>query len=169
MRAKDIVLVGILSASLTVAKLALSFLPNIEIISLLFIIYTQVFGLKKSLTIAFIFSSFEIFIYGFSTWLLGYYIVWPLLIVLSYLLAKFFKSEYAFGILSGLFGYSFGLIFALIESIFYGWAYGLTYWISGLPFDLIHGTSNFILVLILYKPLKEVLEKLNKIYYKSNP
>ena len=32
------------------------------------------------------------------------------------------------------------------------------WWVSGIPFDMIHGVSNFVLMLVLYKPLRRVLE-----------
>lgn len=165
MKVKDIVLIAILSASLTAGKLALSFIPNVEIVTLLFIVYTSVFGLKKSLFISLIFSTTEILLYGFSTWLLGYYLIWPLLIILTSILNKFIKSEYGYASLAALFGYLFGFFFAIIESIFYGLAYGLTYWINGIPFDLIHGTANFIIVLILYKKMTNLLTELKINYY----
>ena len=165
MNIRDIVLISILSASLTAGKLALSFIPNVEIVSLLFIVYTIVFGTKKSLFISLVFSSTEILMYGFSTWLIGYYIIWPLLILLVSLIKKSFQSEYAYAFLGALFGYSFGFFFAMFESIFYGLAYGWAYWLRGIPFDLIHGTSNFIIVLILFKPMVRLLERLKKEFY----
>lgn len=165
MSIKDIVLIGILSASLTAGKLALSFIPNVEIVTLLFIVYASVFGLKKSLFIALIFSTTEILMYGFSTWLLGYYIIWPLLVLSVSVLKNIIKSEYGYAIIGALFGYLFGMLFAVIESIFYGLAYGFTYWINGLLFDLVHGTSNFIIILTLYKPMSNLLLKLKNSYY----
>ena len=165
MKAKDVVLIGILSASITAGKLALSFIPNVEIVTLLFIVYTVVFGYRRTLLVSIVFTTTEIFIYGFATWLLGYYIIWPTLILLTEIMHKRFKSEYAYAILGGIFGYIFGLFFAVIESFFYGIAYGWAYWIRGLLFDLLHGTSNFIIVLLLFKPVKNLLEKLKKSYY----
>lgn len=165
MTIKDIVLVGILSASLTAGKLALSFVPNVEIVTLLFIIYASIFGMKKSLFVALIFSTSEILIYGFSTWLLGYYIIWPLLVIIVSILKNVLKSEYSYAIIGALFGYLFGMFFAVIESLFYGVAYGWTYWINGLLFDLVHGTSNFIIILTLYKPMTNLLLKLKDSYY----
>lgn len=162
MKVRDIVLIAILSATLTASKMALSFVPNVEIVTLLFIIYTTVFGLKKALLVSIIFSTTEIFLWGFNTWLLGYYLIWPLLVILTSIINRKFKSEYAFAILAGIFGLSFGLFFSIIESIFYGVGYGITYWIRGLLFDIIHGFSNFILVLILFKPIKNVIEKQSK-------
>lgn len=165
MSIKDLVLISILSASLTAGKLALSFVPNVEIVSLLFIVYASVFGMKKSLFVALIFSTTEILIYGFSTWLLGYYLVWPLLVLIVSIFKKKIRSEYGYAIIGALFGYLFGFFFALVESVFYGLAYGFTYWINGLLFDLVHGTSNFIIVVTLYKPISNLLSRLKASYY----
>ncbi len=164
MKARDVVLIGILSASITAGKLALSFIPNIEIVTLLFIVYTVVFGHKRTLLVSLIFTTTEIFIYGFATWLLVYYFIWPILIMITELISKRFKSEYAYGILGAIFGYTFGIFFAVVESFFYGLAYGWAYWIRGLLFDLLHGTSNFIIILFLFNPLKNLLGKLKKHY-----
>src|SRR5690554_183569 len=111
MEVKDIALIGVLSATITAGKLALSFIPNVEVVTLLFIIYTVVFGLKRSLMISVVFSTIEVLIYGFSTWFIVYYIIWPGLILLTNLL-KERVSEYGFAILAGVFGLSFGLFFA---------------------------------------------------------
>lgn len=165
MNIRDIALIGILSASLTAGKLALSFIPNIEIVTLLFIIYASVFGLKKSLFVSLIFSTSEILIYGFSTWLLGYYIIWPMLIILVSTMKNRFNSEYVYATIGALFGYLFGMFFAVVESFFYGVSYGWVYWINGLLFDLVHGTANFIIILTLYKPLLKVMVKLKDSYY----
>ena len=165
MKIRDIALIGILSATITAGKLALSFIPNVEIVTLLFIVYTIVFGREKGFLISLVFTTTDILIYGFSTWLLGYYIVWPMLIIITGLMKERIKSEYGYAAIGAIFGYTFGLFFAVVESFFYGAAYGWTYWIRGIPFDLIHGTSNFIIILILYKPITDILMKLKKSYY----
>lgn len=157
MRVKDIALIGVLSATITAGKLVLSFIPNVEIVTLLFMIYATVFGIKRTLLVSIIFTTTEIFIYGFATWLLVYYFIWPVLVVLSGILGKKIKNEYGFATLAGIYGLAFGLFFAVGESLFYGWAYGVTYWVRGLPFDIVHGFSNFILVLILFKPLRKII------------
>lgn len=159
MRAKDIALIGLLSATITAGKLALSFVPNVEIVTLLFIIYTLVFGVKRTLMVSIIFITTEILIYGFSTWLLVYYIIWPVLIIISGILGMKIKTEYGYAFIAGIYGLCFGLFFAIGESFFYGIGYGITYWVRGLPFDILHGFSNFILVVILFNPLKNTLDK----------
>ncbi|NLC43312.1 MAG: hypothetical protein GX783_03410 [Clostridiales bacterium] len=158
MRIRDIVLIGLLSAATTAGKLALSFIPNVEIVTLFFILFAVVLGMKRSLFIAVVFVTTDILIYGFSTWVLGYYLVWPLLVFIASLLRKKANSEYIYATLGGLFGLFFGLFFAITESLFYGPAYGLAYWVNGLTFDLVHGVSNFIIVLLMYKPLKNMLD-----------
>ncbi len=158
MRIRDIVLIGLLSAATTAGKLALSFVPNVEIVTLFFILFAVVLGMKRSLFIAVIFITTDILIYGFSTWVLGYYLVWPLLVIIASVLRKKTSSEYAYAALGGLFGLFFGLFFAITESFFYGPAYGLAYWVNGLTFDLVHGVSNFIIVLLMFKPLRNMLD-----------
>ena len=55
---KEIALMGILSALLIIGQVALGFLPNIEVVTLLVIAYTLVFG-KKVFFIIYIFVLVE--------------------------------------------------------------------------------------------------------------
>ena len=157
MRAKDITLIAILSASLTAGKFVLSVVPNVEIVTFLMILYTVLFGYKRTLMVVAVFVTTEILIYGFGTWLLGYYILWPTLVILTHIISRTLKSEYGYAILSAIYGFTFGLFFALFESLFYGISYAIPYWISGIPFDIVHGTSNFIIMLVLYKPMVKTI------------
>ena len=159
LKVHDIVMVGLLSATITAGKLALSFVPNVEIVTLLFIVFTVSLGLKKALLVSVIFSTTEILIYGFSTWILGYYLIWPLLVIITWFVNKTINSEYVYAAIGGFFGLFFGFFFALVESIFYGWAYGVSYWLRGIPMDVLHGASNFIIVLLLFEPLYRIFKK----------
>ena len=154
LKAKDIAVIGLLSASITIGKLALSLVPNVEIVSLLFIVYTIVFGVKHSIIISIIFSTTEIFIYGLSTWLLGYYFIWPMLIFITHIVKKTVKDEYGYAtIVAGLFGLF--LEHFRYSRILFLW---ICIWVNILdpriPFDILHGVSNFIIVLILFNPTK---------------
>jgi len=167
MKIRDIVLAGILSAATTAGKLALSFVPNVEIVTLFFIVFTTTLGIKRSLMVAMVFVTTEILIYGFSTWVIGYYLIWPILVLIISALSKRVSSEYGYAATGALFGFFYGMFFAITESFFYGPAYGLAYWINGLTFDLIHGVSNFIIILLLYKPLRKMMDTSLKHYYNS--
>lgn len=159
MKVQDLVLISILSASVTAGKLALSFIPNVEVVTLLFMVYTMVLGVKRTLMISVIFATTEIFLYGFSTWVMGYYIVWPILILSTGLVKGKIKSEYGFAIISGIFGIAFGFFFAVFESLFYGIAYGMAYWVRGIPLDILHGASNYVIAITLFNPLVKVFKQ----------
>jgi energy-coupling factor transport system substrate-specific component len=77
---KDVVVIAFLSAVLTAGKLALSGIPNIEIVSFLIILYTARLGWAKTLLITVVFATTEVMIWGFGIWTFGYYLFWPLLV-----------------------------------------------------------------------------------------
>lgn len=155
--------IALLSAILYVLKVALEFLPNVEIVTLLIIIYSLVFG-KESILIVTVFNFFELIQWGFGTWWISYLYVWPLLCVITLLLKKILKEEFvAWSVVSGGFGIIFGSLFAVLY-LPIDPAYALSYWISGLPWDVWHGGFNFILMLILGKPLYRLLMRLKKLF-----
>ena len=65
-------------------------------------------------------------------------------------------------IVLGLFGLLFGLLCTPATLITAGLNAAVSWWIAGIPFDLIHGVSNFILCLLLYKPLVNALSRIIK-------
>ena len=40
-----------------------------------------------------------------------------------------------------------------------GWQAALSYWVSGIPFDLVHGISSAVLVYLLLLPLHRLMER----------
>ncbi len=151
--------IALLSAILYVSKLALDFLPNIELVSLLTILYTLVFG-KEALLIVTVFNLFQIIQWGIGSWTISYLYTWPLLCLLTLLLKKLIKEEFIiWSIVSGIFGLLFGSLFALVY-IPVDPAYALSYWIMGLPWDVWHAAWNFVLMLALGKPLYKVLNRM---------
>lgn len=102
---------GILSALLIIGQVALGFLPNIEVVTLLVIAYTLVFG-KKVFFIIYIFVLVEGLIYGFGLWWINYLYVWSVQAAVSLFFRKQ-KSVLFWSILSGFFGITFGALCAL--------------------------------------------------------
>lgn len=159
MSVRKLTRIALLSAILYVSKVALEFLPNVELVSLLVIIYTLVFG-KEVFLIVTVFNFFELIQWGFGTWWFSYLYIWPLLALLTLLLKKLIKEEFViWSLISGLFGLIFGSLFAIVY-IFVDPAYALSYWISGLPWDVWHAVWNFVLMLVLGKPLYQLLNRL---------
>lgn len=156
MSVRKLTRVALLSATLYIAKVALEFLPNVELISFLIIIYTLVFGAETLLTIA-VFNMFELIQWGFGVWWVSYLYVWPILCLLTLLLKKIIREEFwLWAMVSGLFGLLFGALFAAAY-IPVDTAYAFAYWVSGLPWDVWHAVCNFVIMLIIGKPIWRML------------
>ncbi|MFV0352095.1 MAG: hypothetical protein ACK5JF_07300 [Oscillospiraceae bacterium] len=151
---QGIALAGVLGALLLVVQVALAPLPNIELVSIIILVSALHF---KTITIAamYIFVLGEGLIYGFHIWWICYLYVWLVLFLITCL---FFKvdSVLFWSIINGLFGLLFGALCSIPYFFIGGVGYGISYFIAGVPFDLLHCTGNFATALLLYKPLDKV-------------
>ncbi|MCI8838660.1 MAG: hypothetical protein HFG74_11485 [Hungatella sp.] len=146
---------GLLAAVLFALQISLIHLPNIELVSVMVIVYTLVLG-KRVLNILAVFTILEGMFHGFGIWWISYLYIWPVLAGLTVLLKKWGAPDWGYGILSCLFGFSFGFLCSL-PYIAGGWGAVFAWWISGIPFDVVHGISNLVIGLVLFKPVKKVL------------
>ena len=166
---RDIALIGMMTAVIEVSKLMLSFLPNVELVTFWIIMFTLFFGPKVIYSII-VFILIEISIYGIHIWVIMYGYIWPLLALIVYLFRKG-KSVWFYSILSGFFGLLFGafcsLPYIVIGTVDGGIQSGLimafNWWVAGIPFDILHGIANFAVMLVLYRPVRILLEKLKKV------
>lgn len=154
----DITVLAILSALLFVVQAALAFLPNIELVSLLTIIYTLIIG-RRTLYTIYIFAILEGLVYGFGIWWFNYLYVWTILFIVVSLLRKN-KSVIIWAIISSFFGLSFGFLCAIPYAAAGGLGAGFAWWVAGIPFDVIHGVGNFVVTLLLFKPVYYIISKL---------
>jgi len=155
---QELALLGLMTATLSLGKSVLAFIPNVEIVSFLIIIYTLLFGFKV-LWAVFAFVLLEIFSYGLGLWTVMYLYIWPLLSLLTLLFRKI-KNPFFWSFLSGIYGLAFGGLCS-IPYLFIGGPYMMyTWWLSGLPWDLTHGIANFVICLILFVPITSLLKKL---------
>ncbi len=157
-KARDIALMGMMAAALEAAKFVLSFLPNVELVTLLIILYTLYFG-KKVLPVIAVFVLLEGCRYGFGLWWVMYLYAWPLLAGVTWLLRRQ-RSAWVFSILAGAFGLSFGALCAVPYFFAGGPAAAFSWWVAGIPYDIIHCVSNFLLCRLLFCPLRDVMEKI---------
>lgn len=166
MSIQRLVKIGLLGASLTVAKWALSFIPNTELVSLLIVLYALVFG-RDTFWMILVFNLMEGLQWGFGIWWISYLYTWPILAAVTLLLKRMFKEEFLlWAVVSGVFGLLFGSFFALAY-VPADPMYALTYWIRGLPWDAWHGACNFIVMLVLGKTLYRVLLRFNNGVWKE--
>ena len=158
---KELVSMGFLSAILLIGQVGMSYLPNIEIVSLLIYIYTQVYR-KKVFFIIYVFVFLEGCIYGFGLWWFGYLYIWSVLALIVLWNGRQQTSVIMTAVILGAYGLSFGMLYALPYFIAGGWATGFSYWVSGIPFDLLHCAGNVAVSLICYRPLRTLLGKLKR-------
>lgn len=158
LRTKDLVLLGSLGLILFAAKMVMAGLPNIEPVTLLVMAYTVTMG-RKALYPIYVYAGLEICMWGLNLWSINYLYVWLVLYGLSRLFRNM-RSSLGWAILAGGFGLLFGTLCVPVYFLSGGWAFGLSWWVSGIPFDLAHGAGNFVLALILFKPIREILERL---------
>lgn len=156
----DIAQIGIMTAAMEGGKLALAFLPNVEIVTLLVILYTLCFGRNVFYAI-FIFTWIEGSLYGFGIWFIAYLYIWPMFALITRLFRK--KTGAVFwSILSAFFGLFFGAFSAVPYIFISGLDGAFAWWIAGIPYDMIHCVSNFVITLALFRPLNTVLNRLSK-------
>lgn len=164
---RDIALIGVMAAVIEVCKTALSFLPNVELVSFWIIMFTLFFGWRILFVVP-VFVLIEGCIYGMGLWWVMYLYIWPFLALLAYLNRKQ-ESVWFWSILSGIFGLFFGLLCAvpyfvigISDSGVRGGLYaGFTWWVAGIPWDIVHCVSNFVIMLVLYKPIRKMMQKIH--------
>lgn len=154
---REMVLFGILGAMTFAAKYVMSFLPNIEPSSLMVMLFAVVFG-KKWVYPTYLYVAMEVLFYGINLWTINYLYIWAVLAVAA-LLLKDMKSSLGWAMVSGIFGLLFGVLCGIVDVFIGGFSYAVTKWISGIPFDISHCVGNFVIALVLFPPLRDLLEK----------
>lgn len=156
--ARDITWQAVFTALMIAGKEAMASLPNVEPVTLLIIAGTLVFGLKMFASVG-AFVLVEGVLYGFGFWFPAYCYLWPLLVLVTWLL-RGEEGRLFWAIIAGFFGLSFGLLFELPFLFIIGFKATLAFYISGIPFDLVHAAGNFAITFALLPTLLRLLRKL---------
>lgn len=159
-KAKDITLIGMMIAVIEVCKVVMAGIPNVELTSFWIIVFCACFGKKMFYTIP-AFILIEGLMYGFGLWWFQYLIAWP---VLGIVASRFRNTDSAFGwaLISGIFGLFFGVLCAVPYLFMGGLKTAIAWWIAGIPWDLVHGVANFVIMLVLYNPVSNVMKKIRE-------
>ncbi|MDE6210739.1 MAG: hypothetical protein K2O31_06440 [Clostridia bacterium] len=172
-RALKLALIAIMAATLEGGKLALSFIPNVEIVTLLCAIYGYVFGFYGIIA-TYIFVGIETLIWGANTWVVTYLIHWGCVSFVFMLLGKFkIRSRLiatataviltvAFGVLSSL--VDTGLLTGFFDNF---WKRFAIIYTRGVAFYVAQIVCNLLLFLIVFKPLVNRIEMLLPERFKS--
>ncbi|MBE6978410.1 MAG: hypothetical protein E7438_07275 [Ruminococcaceae bacterium] len=155
---REVVLFGMLAALTFALQVVMGPLPNIEPVSLLVILFAVTFG-WKSLYVIYTFVAMEILYYGLSTWCIYYLYVWTVLALVAILLRKV-KEPVLWAVISGAYGLLFGVLCAIADVFMGGVGFAVSKWVSGVWFDILHCVGNFVIALVLFKPLHSLLSRL---------
>lgn len=147
-----------LGALVFVLKMALAGLPNIEPVTLLIMLYSVTLG-RWALIPVYLYVMLEYLVWGIHLWSLCYLYIWLVLWALAYLLRRM-TSSLSWAILAGAYGLCFGALCLPVYAATGGWFYAFAWWGSGIPMDLLHCGGNFVMALVLFRPMRNLLDKL---------
>ncbi len=155
---KEIAVFGMLAAVMYASKLIMEALPNIHLLGTFIVAITVVYRWKALYPI-YIFAIIVGIFSGFSTWWLPYLYIWTFLWGFIMLLPKKLPKRIApliYMFVSMLHGFLYGILYAPMQALMFGLDFkGMIAWIiTGFPFDLIHGISNFVCGLLIVPIIK---------------
>ena len=158
--ARAIAETAVMSAMLVGGKLALSFIPNVEVVTTLTIVFGACFGFR-AVPASLVFCTADMFLYAFSLDVaVSYYVYWPLLCLSAAVLSALkAKSLYVYLILALVGTLFFGVLTSLVFSLFYSVPFVPVY-VAGLPFYAMQLVSSLVFMLAGFDPLSKVLKKI---------
>ncbi len=157
---RELILFGILGALTFAMKLVMAALPNIEPVSLCVMVYAVVFGYKALYPI-YVYVAMEILCFGLGIWNMYYLYIWAILAVTAFFLRDM-QQPLGWALVSGVFGLLFGALCGIADAFIGGIPFAVAKWASGIPFDITHCLGNFFIALVMFKPLRELLDRLYK-------
>ncbi len=136
-----------LGAVMYASKLLMEVAPNIHLLGVFTIAFTLVYH-KNAFYPIYIYVILNGIFSGFAVWWVPYLYVWTVLwgavMLLPKHLPKKIRALVYMAVCAG-HGFLFGTLYAPAQALLFGMSFqGMVSWIiAGLPFDFIHGVSNF--------------------------
>ena len=149
-----------LGAVMYASKVIMELAPNIHLLGVFTIAYTVVYR-KKALYPIYTYVLLNGIFSGFAAWWIPYLYLWAVLWGVVMLLPKNMPKKIQPIVYMGVcaaHGFLFGTLYAPAQALLYGMSFqGMIAWIiAGLPWDFIHGVSNFFCGLLIM-PLISIL------------
>lgn len=143
------------------SKLIMELIPNVHLLGVLTIAYTVVYR-KKALYPIYTYVILNGILCGFAVWWVPYLYLWTLLWGAVMLLPKRMPKKVqpiVYMTICAAHGFLFGTLYAPAQAILFGLNFkGMIAWIiAGLPWDMVHGVSNFFCGLLIV-PIVKVLQ-----------
>ena len=156
---RELTVFSLIAAIMVGAQVVMAVLPNVEPVTLILMACAVVYGWKTFFPL-YVFVLLEGMLYGFGTWFANYMYVWAVLVVVVVLL-RGFESRVLWAGIAGAFGLFFGALCSLAYIFIGGAEFALAYWVSGIPFDLIHCAANAVIAFVFLPSLVKLLRRLS--------
>ena len=171
--ALSIALVGIMAATLECGKLALSAIPNVEVVTLLCALYGYSFGALGILASR-VFVCIEPIIWGVGPWIVSYLIYWPLVTFIFMIFGRIkIKNRIIITLTAVTLSAFFGILTSLVDLGLFSGNFDnflsrfFIYYARGIYFYLAQIITNAVLFPVLFKPLTEAIGRIaRKTVYK---
>ena len=156
---------AMLGALMYASKMIMEVAPNVHLLGVFTIAFTVVYR-KKALYPIYTYVLLNGIFCGFATWWIPYLYLWAVLWGATMLLPKRIPEKFrplVYMLLCAAHGFLFGTLYAPAQALLYGLSFQkMVAWIiSGLPWDFVHGVSNFFCG-ILIVPIVKILTFLEK-------
>ena len=163
-----VALIGIAAAIIECGKLALSFIPNVEVVTLSTALFGYVFGVYGILA-SVVFVTIEPFIYGYSTWVLSYYLYWPFVAFVYMMLGRAkVKNRVILTAVAVLLTAWFGVLTSLVDVGFFSgfhenffYRFGI-YYARGTVFYIVQIVTNLVLFPTLFLFFEDKLSAIKR-------
>lgn len=144
---RELVIFAMLGAVMYASKVIMEFAPNIHLIGVFTIAFTVVYR-KKALYPIYIYVFLTGMFNGFATWWIPYLYLWTFLWGAVMLLPANMPIRIRpiiYMVICAAHGFLYGTLYAPAQALLYGLSFQkmIAWIIAGLPFDCIHGVSNF--------------------------
>ncbi len=151
---------SVFCALMVAGKEAFSAIPNVHPVTLLVIVCAACYG-KLAAYPVFGFVALETCIYGLGLWTVMYLYVWPLLLIVCLTAGKN-AGRLARALIAGFHGLLFGALCSLPYVFLSGLGAAFAYWIAGIPYDIVHCISNFLVTFFFSQPLIDLVIRIRK-------
>ncbi len=156
---------AMLGALMYASKMIMEVAPNVHLLGVFTIAFTVVYR-KKALYPIYTYVLLNGIFCGFATWWIPYLYLWAVLWGATMLLPKRIPEKLrplVYMLLCAAHGFLFGTLYAPAQALLYGLSFQkmIAWIISGLPWDFVHGVSNFFCG-ILIVPIVKILTFLEK-------
>ncbi len=144
---REMAVFGMLGAVMYASKFLMELAPNIHLLGVFTIAFTVVYR-RKALYPIYVYVFLNGIFSGFASWWIPYLYLWTVLWGAVMLLPKNMPPKarpLVYMAVCAAHGFLFGTLYAPAQALLYGLSLqGMVAWIiAGLPWDCIHGVSNF--------------------------